>query len=76
MGGLLSLFSKKGNEAPDPKKIAPAVPAGNTVRKRNGYGAYQIDRQAQGKPTLSLADWMAGKPDADDEDNDLTTRLK
>jgi hypothetical protein len=74
MAGLMSLFGKK--EAPDPKSLAKAVPAGNTIRKRQGYGAYAEARQSQGKPALSLSDWMAGKPDADDDDNELTTRLK
>lgn len=65
----------KGNPD-DAKKVAGAVPGGKTIRNRNGYGAYQAERQAQGKPALSLAEWLAGRPDADDEDNALTNRLK
>lgn len=66
--------STKGQPS-DAKKVAGAVPGGKAIRNRNGYGAYQIARQEQGKPVLSLADWMAGKAD-DDEDNALTTRLR
>jgi hypothetical protein len=67
--------SLKGNPD-DAQKVAPIVPGGKSIRNRNGYGAYQASRQTQGLPTLSLAEWLAGKPDADDEDNALTTRLK
>jgi len=74
-GILKSLFGKK-KEAPDPRKLAPVVPGGSTIRKRQGYGDYKINRESAGKPALSLADWLAGAQDADDDDNALTTRLK
>ncbi len=78
MAGILDKLMGKGEAKGNPsdaKKIAPVIPGGKTIRNRNGYGAYKIERETQGLPALSLADWLSGAADAD-EANSLTSRLK